>query len=129
MKTNLLKIGIFTFATAIAMTSLTSCGGSNADSDEADKPKEEQEQEPVSEKGNWTDADIERAMAEINSERDQMVALIGEEKTDAFIDCAMEKVEANYESFAAADADYSGMEKIGEECMMDLLQDMEDLDM
>lgn len=122
MKTNLLKIGIFTFATMFTV-SLTSCGGSS-DSANGEEPKEEQLEE-VSKKGDWTDSDIERALAEINSERDQLVALIGEEKTDAFIDCAMEKIEANYENFEDADSDLSGMEKIGEDCMMGLIEDME----
>lgn len=91
----------FIVLASLSLFVLASCGGST--------------------KGNWSDDDKERAREELNSERDQMEVLIGKEKTDAFIDCAMEKIEANYENFEAADSDIPGMEKIGEECMTELL--------
>lgn len=112
MKINFLKIGIFTFASMIAITSLTSCGGGS----------ESEEEAKTSKKGEWTDEDKERAIAELNSKRDEMVEMIGEANTDEIIDCAMEKIQANYENFADADSDHEGMRQIGAECMTELLE-------
>lgn len=91
----------FIVLASLSLIVLTSCGGSS--------------------KGNWTDEDKEKARSEMNSERAQMDALIGKEKTDAFIDCAVEKVEENYDNFDAADSDREGIEKIAEDCMKEIM--------
>lgn len=85
---------------ALAVAVLTSCGG-------------------VSEKGNWNEEDKKKAddaIAEIDSELDAF----GDAKQE-FIDCYLDKVEANYASFAEADADLSGCEKLATECAEDVM--------
>ena len=91
----------FIVLASLSLIVLTSCGGSS--------------------KGNWTDEDKEKARSEMNKERAQMDALIGKEKTDAFIDCAVEKVEDQYDNFESADTDRDGIEKIAEECLKEIM--------
>ena len=110
MKINFSKIGIYAFAAVIGMSSLTSCGGATSE-DEA----------KTSKKGAWTEEDKERAITELNSKRDEMVDMIGEDNTDKIFDCAMEKIQANYDNFQEANSDYEGMREIGADCMKELL--------
>lgn len=73
----------------------------------------------VSEKGNWNEEDKKKAddaIAEIDGELDAF----GDKKQE-FIDCYLEKVEANYDNFASADSDLSGCEKLAEECVNEVM--------
>lgn len=72
--------------------------------------------------GNWNEMDITRAKYQLGQEREQLDVLIGAEKTDLFIDCAIEKIQNKYNNFQEADRDLPGMEQIGADCMTDLLQ-------
>lgn len=73
-------------------------------------------------KGNWNEMDLTRARFELSKEREQLDALIGTEQTDLFIECAIEEIQNKYKNFREADSDIAGMEKIGEQCMLDLLK-------
>ncbi len=127
MKRNFMKIG-FVFALALGSTMmLTSCGGSSEAADALEKLKADLEAEPTSEKGNWTDAEKELAMKEVAGVRDQIEGLLGE-NTDAYIDCYLEKVENAYPNFATANSDQPGCTTLAQECMEDLITDV-DMDM
>ena len=78
-----------------------------------------------SEKGNWTDEDKNqfRAQSEITPEMQQVKSLLGPEKYSAFVECAINKAEAKYDSLAVADTDEEGMGKIGEECALEVMKD------
>jgi hypothetical protein len=80
----------------------------------------------TSKKGKWTDADKKKARTEIEkgfsklSEEDK--ALFGSsELRNKIINCAMSKFEQNYSSFSAADSDEQGVDRIGEECLLELM--------
>lgn len=75
----------------------------------------------VSERGNWSKADINRARSEMESARKEMDDLIGKKKTDAFIDCALQKIEMRYTNFKEADSDHAGIEKIAENCINEVM--------
>ena len=66
-----------------------------------------------SEKGAWSDEDKAEAKKELEAQDWGIVE--GEFKTKA-IDCCLKKMEQNYESLDAANADEAGCKKIGEEC-------------
>ena len=69
-------------------------------------------------KGNWNDTDKRLADAAVTSIDSQLDAL-GENK-QAYIDCYLEKVEANYNSFSVANSDAAGCEKLALECVDEL---------
>lgn len=75
----------------------------------------------ISIKGQWNDTDLEKARAEINSEREAMESAIGKDGTDQFMNCALNKLEQAYPNFEAANSDLSGAELIGEECANEIL--------
>lgn len=84
----------------VAAALLTSCGGGST-------------------KGNWSEADkakADAAVAEIDSDLD----VFGDKKQD-FIDCYLEKVEDNYDNFAAADSDLDGCSKLAEDCAKEVM--------
>ena len=43
------------------------------------------------------------------------------DKTDDFVNCYLEKVEGNYDSFTEADSDLSGCEDLAKECATDMM--------
>ena len=96
-----MKKGIFII---LALVLLTACGG-------------------VSEKGAWNDADKQSAQDAVASIDGQLDAL-GEQK-QAYIDCYLEKVEANYRCFDDANKDASGCEKLALECVDEITAAME----
>ena len=75
----------------------------------------------VSQRGNWSKADLKKARSEMESERKAMDELIGKKKTDAFIDCALQKVEARYQNFVEADSDKKGIEEIAKTCIHEVM--------
>jgi hypothetical protein len=72
----------------------------------------------VSQKGNWTDGDKDKAkMAiEFNSER---IDYLGDAKQDC-IDCYLKSLEDGYESFSAANKDISGCTSLFQKCLSEL---------
>lgn len=73
----------------------------------------------ASKKGAWSDADkatMDSEIKKIDSDLDNL----GDNK-QAFIDCYTEKVEANYESFTAADSDVKGCEKLAMDCATEFM--------
>jgi len=58
-------------------------------------------------KGNWSDADKEKARKELSSEG----------APEEWVECMVSKCEAKFESFESADADEEGAVKLAEECM------------
>jgi len=75
----------------------------------------------ISSKGNWNSEELMKARTGLNAERGPIDDLVGVEKTNEFIECALERIEQSYPNYAAADVDLKGMEKIGEECMLNVL--------
>jgi hypothetical protein len=71
-----------------------------------------------SEKGAWSDEDKELARAEVNTVD---LSFLGDKK-DKFVDCYLKKVEQNYESFDAANADEAGCTKLVEECTKEIMK-------
>lgn len=128
MKRTFLSFGLVaTLAFGMTFT-MYSCGDSANADDNADKTEQkdekEEEKEPVSEKGNWTDAEKERAMAEIASARADLEAFLGE-NTDTYVNCYLEKVMNEYANFDAANIDEPGCTKLATECMEEIMSDMD----
>lgn len=93
----------------LALVVLTACNNAAEMSEEGS----------VSKKGAWSDADKALAQAEIDKVESQLDYL-GENKQQ-FIDCYLEKVEANYSSFASANSDEPGCSKLSTACATDLI--------
>lgn len=98
-------------AVLVATLFLSSCGGSQNSSDSDND----------SDKDGWSQADKDKAIAELNTRSTEMEALIGAKNTKVMFDCALEKMQAKYENFEGANNDYDGMRVIGKECMEELL--------
>jgi len=75
----------------------------------------------VSTKGDWSESDKKRMRDEFEKQRSQLDAIIGKEKTDKWLECAMMKMEANYNNPEEVDKDLKAAETIGAECMKDLI--------
>ena len=67
-------------------------------------------------KGNWTEADKEKAKAAVNSEMGAIIEAFGKEKAIEFADCYLESVEKHYKNFETADKDLEGCTKLAEKC-------------
>lgn len=87
---------------ALSLLVLTACGGST--------------------KGNWTDSDKDAAREALDAQKSSLESLVGAEKTEQIIDCALEKIEAQYENIDALNDDKEGLSKIGEDCAMEAMQ-------
>ena len=85
--------------------------------------EKESEKEVASEKGNWNDSDKKAALKAIKSV-DADLEVFGDNKQQ-FIDCYLEKIEANYSSFAAADMDSEGCEVLATKCATVTLESAE----
>lgn len=68
-----------------------------------------------SKKGAWSDADKKQAKDELKN-IEASLGILGDKK-QAYIDCYLNKIEDNYESFDAAQKDNNGCGKIFVECM------------
>lgn len=127
MKKHLLNFGLVLSLTISGSMLFSSCGGSSNAEDAANRLEEmleEMDNEPVSEKGNWTEDEMNRAIEAVNSIRSQVEPVFGD-KTQDFIDCYLEKVEASYDNFASADSDVQGCTKLSEECANSVMAEME----
>lgn len=116
------------YSTFIFAALLTSCGGGeeskeNEDSTEAHADEtsttEIESTGDVSTKGNWNAADKEKANAAVAAIDDQLAAF--GDKKQAFIDCYLQKVEANYASFSDADVDLDGCSALAESCAAEVM--------
>ena len=92
--TIVLTIGVLLFITS-------SCGGST--------------------KGHWTEEDKTKLKTEFNKQRSQLDQILGKEKTDKWVNCAIDKMEQKFNNPEAADNDTKAAEKIGEECMKEII--------
>jgi outer membrane murein-binding lipoprotein Lpp len=101
-----MKKGLFII---LALVFFTSCENAENMADSAE-----------SKKGAWSTADKELAQAEIKKVESQLDYL-GENKQQ-FIDCYLEKVEANYSSFASANSDEPGCAKLSTACATELIE-------
>jgi hypothetical protein len=88
---------ILTALTIFASLTLNSCG-------------------PQSEKGKWVEADKQKYYKEMESVD---LSSLGENKTK-WIDCYLQKTEANYASFTEADKDEEGCKKLATECFYEI---------
>lgn len=64
-------------------------------------------------KGNWSEEDKTQLRSQFDKQRSQLDQILGKEKTDQWVDCAMLKMEDEFENLEAADKDLKGTEKIG----------------
>lgn len=127
MKKHILNISLVLGLAVSGSFILSSCGGSSNAEDAANRLEELMEDmnsEPVSEKGNWTEEEMNRAISAVNEIRSQVEPVFGD-KTQEFIDCYLEKVEASYENFATADSDVEGCTRLSEECANSVLAEMQ----
>jgi len=97
--TIVLTIGVLLFITS-------SCGGST--------------------KGHWTEEDKTKLKTEFNKQRSQLDQILGKEKTDKWVNCAIDKMEQKFDNPEAAEkaierVDTKAAEKIGEECMKEII--------
>lgn len=76
----------------------------------------------TSQKGAWSEEDKAMAQAEMDKIEGELDEL-GELK-QPYIDCYLEKVEANFSSFYAADSDVEGCEKLAEECANEIMSSL-----
>lgn len=87
------------YSTLIFAAVLTSCGGSK--------------------KGAWSESDKEKFNAEIEKASSSLDAF-GDQKQE-FIDCYLNKVEANFDNFAEANSDVEGCSKYAQECAGEIM--------
>jgi len=73
----------------------------------------------VSSKGSWSQEDKDRADLEVASMRSQVEASMGD-KTDAYLDCYLEKVEKAYDNFDEANGDLDGCTELATECLEEI---------
>jgi len=72
----------------------------------------------ISVKGNWSDSD--KLKFYIEMEAVEELSALGENKTK-WIECYLNKCEANYSSFYNADSDEKGCEEIALECFSSIM--------
>lgn len=70
-----------------------------------------------SEKGAWSEADIEK----FHKELDGVDLGDYDDKKEEWMECYLSKAQANYSSFAEADSDMDGCKKMAKECMEEVL--------
>ena len=104
-----MKKGIFTILALFIFTASYS---------QAQEIKEGKETPIKSKKGDWSAADKKLARVAITAV-DADLDVLGELK-QPFIHCYLIKIEAHYKSFAKADKNFKGCEKLAEECIHDL---------
>lgn len=119
------------YSTFIFAALLTSCGGgeeakeNEESTDNTEAHAEEtsntvvEESGDISTKGNWNAADKQLANDAVAA-IDEQLAAFGDKK-QAFIDCYLQKVEANYASFAEADVDLDGCSALAESCAAEVM--------
>lgn len=73
----------------------------------------------ASKKGAWNDEDKDAARKEMVDIKDEIREAVGD-NTDAYINCYLEKLEANYENLDASHNDIPGCSKLGQACMSEL---------
>lgn len=86
---------------ALSLLVLTACGGSK--------------------KGEWNDEDKNKAQTEVDKVRGDIEGMLGD-KTQAYLDCYLEKIEDNYDNFDAANADEPGCTELAQQCMTEISQ-------
>lgn len=84
---------------ALSLLVLTACGGSS--------------------KGNWNEEDKNKAQTEVDKVRGDIEGMLGD-KTDAYLDCYLEKIEENYNNFDEANADEPGCTELAQGCMEEI---------
>lgn len=116
----------FIFTTLVAAAFLTSCGSEEAkENDEATESHAETSEVTsapageMSTKGNWSATDKEKANAAVAA-IDSQLAAFGDKKQD-FIDCYLQKVEDNYNSFDEANVDLEGCSSLAESCANEVM--------
>lgn len=72
-----------------------------------------------SKKGAWTDEEKAKADAEIAKVRSSIETSLGD-NTDAYIECYLEKIQATYDNFDAANSDVDGCTELAEQCISEL---------
>lgn len=123
MKRTFLTFGMMAVL-AFGMTfTITSCGNSDAAKELAEK-LDKLEEESKYGKGNWSEEDKTKANDAVDKVKADLEVILGDQ-AQGYIDCYLEKVENEYDSFASADSDKEGCEQLAKECMQDLMDDME----
>ena len=74
-------------------------------------------------KGNWSNQDIVQLRLELQAERGDLDRSMGADKTNLWIECALQKTESGFENYAAANANLPGMELIGKNCALEVMTD------
>jgi len=72
-------------------------------------------------KGNWSSEDKTQLRSQFEKQRSQLDKIFGKEKTDKWIDCAMLKMENQFDNLETADKDLKGAEKIGAACIQEVM--------
>jgi len=75
-----------------------------------------------SKKGAWSAGDRERLLKEMNEQRGQLEPTFGKEKTELWIQCAVNRTESSFQNYVAANGDLSMMEKIGADCAIEVMK-------
>jgi hypothetical protein len=76
--------------------------------------------ESTSQKGNWNDADIERAYENLEYTRNIMGDVVDSSKVDLLFDCVVNKLQFTYESFSAASKDSKNVSGLTYACIDEL---------
>jgi hypothetical protein len=125
MKKHFLKIGVAAMLVLGTTTLTVSCSSSAEDATKALENLEE-DLKTKSEKGNWSDEDIEKFHGEIDGVKADLQAMLGD-NTDAFVECYLQGAVDNYENFDAANSDQAGMQELATACMQDMMPSMDEL--
>jgi hypothetical protein len=72
-------------------------------------------------KGNWSDEEKTQLRSQFEKQRSQLDKIFGKENTNKWVDCAMLKMENQFENLDAADKDLKGAEKIGADCIKEVM--------
>ena len=67
--------------------------------------------------------ELSQLRQELQLERAQLDASMGKEKTNLWIECALQKTESTFRNYAAANGDLPGMELIGKNCALEVMTD------
>ena len=80
--------------------------------------------DPNSQKGQWSETDIQLLRDSFNSERSTITNIVGEERVEEWITCALDTSEQTLRSFTDANYDLdSQMMEIGAHCYKNILRD------
>lgn len=88
---------------------------------EEEKMNEELAKQSTSVIGNWSDEDLNELRDLLDAERKLFEDVLGD-KTDAYYDCYIEKLQLNYPSFEEANADPGGSADLASSCMMSIFE-------